>query len=52
MTIRNRIVGKTHAMVLSMISTLENGGKVAVAGCNPQPILNRLKQLGANIKRI
>lgn len=47
----SRIVGKTHAMVMGIKATLEQGGKAGVAGCkDPQPILDRLKALGTDAK--
>lgn len=47
----SRIVGKTHAMVMGIKATIEQGGKAGVAGCkDPQPILDRLKQLGTDAK--
>lgn len=35
----SRIVGKTHAMVMSIKATIEQGGKAGVAGCK-DPQLN------------
>lgn len=47
----SRVVGKTHAMVMGIKATLEQGGKAGVAGCkDPQPILDRLKVLGTDAK--
>lgn len=47
----SRISGKTHAMVMGIKSTIEQGGKAGVAGCkDPQPILDRLKALGTDAK--
>jgi len=47
----NRMIGKTHAMVLSIKATLDIGEKAAILGCkDPQPILARLKKLGINAK--
>jgi len=47
----SRISGKTYAMVVGIKATIEQGGKVGVAGCkDPQPILDRLKALGIDAK--
>jgi len=47
----SRKTGKTLAMVMGIKATLEQGGKAGVAGCkDPQPILDRLKQLGTDAK--
>ena len=47
----SRIIGKTHAMVMGIKATIDKGGKAGVAGCkDPQPILDRLKALGAEAK--
>ena len=47
----SRISGKTHIMVMRIKATIEQGGKVGVAGCkDPQPILDRLKALGTDAK--
>lgn len=47
----SRIIGKTHAMVMGIKATIDKGGKAVVAGCkDPQPILDRLKALGAEAK--
>ena len=46
-----RFIGKTHAMMMGIKATLEQGGKVGVVGCkNPQPILDQLKTLGIEAK--
>lgn len=47
----SRVVGKTHAMIMGIKATLEQGGKANVVGCkDPQPILDRLKGLGTDAK--
>ena len=47
----SRKAGKTHAMVMGIKATIEQGGKAGVAGCkDPQPILDRLKKLGTEAK--
>lgn len=47
----SKVVGKTHAMVMRIKATLEQGGKAGVVGCkDPQPILDRLKTFGIDAK--
>jgi len=46
-----RLLGKTNTMILSMISELNLGGKVGVAGCkDPKDITERLKAHGIEVK--
>jgi hypothetical protein len=47
----SRLSGKSNAMILSMITELKVGGKVAVAGCkDPKDITERLKAHGIEVK--
>ena len=47
----SRLLGKTNAMILSMIPELQSGGKVGVAGCKDlEDITERLKSLGIEVK--
>ena len=47
----SRKVGKTHAMIMGIKATIEQGCKAGVAGCkDPQPILDRLKGFGIEAK--
>ena len=47
----SRLIGKTNVMILSMITELQKGGKVGVAGCkDPKDITERLKAKGINVK--
>ena len=44
---RSRKIGQNMAMIVSIKTTIEQGGKAAVAGCqDPSEILRRLKALG------
>ena len=47
----SRLLGKTNAMILSMISELKAGGKIGVAGCkDPKDITDRLKAHGIEVQ--
>ena len=47
----SRLLGKTNAMILSMIPELKAGGKIAVAGCkDPKDITERLKAHGIEVQ--
>lgn len=47
----SRLIGKTNVMILGMISELQKGGKVVVAGCtDPKDITKRLKAKGTEVK--
>ena len=46
----SRLLGRTNAMILSMIPELQSGGKVGVAGCkDPKDITERLKAQGVEV---
>jgi len=45
------LLGKTNAMILSMIHELKAGGKIGVAGCkDPKDITERLKAHGIEVQ--
>ena len=47
----SRLLGKTNAIILSMIPALNSGSKVGVAGCkDPKDIIERLKAHGIEVK--
>ena len=47
----SRLLGKTNAMILSMIPELKAGGKIGVAGCkDPKDITDRLKAHGIEVQ--
>ena len=47
----SRLIGKTNVIILGMISELQKGGKVGVAGCkDPKYITERLKEKGIEVK--
>ena len=49
--IKKRNTGRTHDMVLSIKTALQQGDNIAVIGCtNPKPILDRLGELGVIAK--
>lgn len=47
----SRLLGRTNAMILSMIPELKAGGKIGVAGCkDPKDITERLKAHGIEVQ--
>ena len=47
----SRLLGKTNAMILSMIPELKAGSKIGIAGCkNPKDIIKRFKAHGIEVQ--